>query len=135
MWIPLRVIFGLALLAAYAWFLSRPAPSPSPDDAPWRKIARSSVMTLLVAIGLPLVALSLLFGAALWKLLLAGWIWVLGGGILGLAAAFVWELVSTKLRPEVQEPAGRVIFWSFFVIGGLGLLLLAIRLWLHSLQF
>lgn len=131
MWIPLRVIAGLLLLAAYAWFLSRPSPVAAPDDPRWRKLARSAAATVLVAIGLPLLALSLLFGVALWKLLIAGWIWVLGGGVLGLTAAFGWELVANRIPERIREPAGRVIFWVFFVIGGLGLLLLAVRFWMR----
>jgi hypothetical protein len=131
MWTPLRIVAGVVLLALYAWFLSRPVPVGGPDDPRWRRIARSAAMTLVVAIGLPLAGLTLLFGAALWKVLLAGWVWVLGGGVLGFGAAFIWELGTTHLRPEVREPAGRVIFWTFFVLGGLGLVLLAVR-WIGS---
>jgi hypothetical protein len=129
MWTILRVAAGVALLGLYAWFLSRPVPVAGPDDHPWRRIARSAGMTLVVAIGLPLAGLTLLFGASLWKVLLAGWVWVLGGAALGFAAAFIWEKGTAHLRPEVREPAGRVIFWTFFVLGGLGLVLLAVR-WL-----
>jgi len=132
MWIPLRVIAGLLLLAAYAWFLSRPSSVASPDDPRWRRLALSAAATVLVAIGLPLVSLSLLFGVALWKLLIAGWIWVLGGGVLGLTAAFGWELVADRIPERMREPAGRVIFWVFFVVGGLGLLLLALRFWMRQ---
>ena len=124
---PAAWAIALVLLAAYAWFLSRPSPVAAPDDPRWRKLARSAAATVLVAIGLPLLALSLLFGVALWKLLIAGWIWVLGGGVLGLTAAFGWELVANRIPERVRDPAGRVIFWVFFVIGGLGLLLLAVR--------
>ena len=131
MWIPLRIGIGLLLLAVYAWFLSRPTPVASPDDPRWRRLALSATATVLVAIGLPLLALSLLFGVALWKLLIAGWIWVLGGGALGLAAAFGWELVARRIPDRIREPAGRVIFWAFFVLGGLGLLLVAARFWVR----
>lgn len=131
MWIPLRVLAGLALLALYAWLLSRPVPVSSPDDPRWKRIGRSAAMTLVVAIGLPLAALTLLFGTTLWKVLVAGWIWVLGGGILGFGGAFAWELVASRMRPEVRDPAGRVIFWTFFVLGGLGLVLIAVR-WLET---
>lgn len=131
MWIPLRVIAGLALLALYAWLLSRPVPVGTPDDPRWRRFARSAGMTLIVAIGLPLAGLTLLFGTALWKVLLAGWVWVLGGGALGFSAAFIWELGSSRLRPEIREPAGRIIFWTFFVLGGLGLVLIGVR-WLAT---
>ena len=131
MWAPLRIIAGVALLALYAWLLSRPVRVGSPDDPRWRRIARSAGMTVVVAIGLPLAGLTLLFGTSLWKVLLAGWVWVLGGGLLGFAAALVWDLGTSRLRPEIREPAGRVIFWTFFVLGGLGLLLIAIR-WLEN---
>jgi len=131
MWIPLRIVAGVALLALYAWLLSRPAPVSLWDDSRWRRLTRSAAMTLLVAIGLPLAALTLLFGTALWKVLVAGWVWVLGGGLLGFAAAFGWEGVASRMRPEVREPAGRVIFWTFFVLGGLGLVLIGVR-WLGT---
>jgi len=134
MWIPLRILAGIALLALYAWLLSRPAPVSSPDDPRWKRVISSAVMTLVVAIGLPLAGLTLLFGTALWKVLLAGWVWVLGGGLLGFGAAFIWELAASRMRPEIRDPVGRVIFWAFFILGGLGLVLIGVR-WLSVSRF
>jgi hypothetical protein len=92
----------------------------------------SGAVTAAVAIALPLVALTLIFGTGLWTALIAGWIWVVGGGVLGLCAAFVWELASSRVPDRLREPLGRAIFWTFFVLGGLGLVLVALRLWIGA---
>jgi hypothetical protein len=130
-WAATRVASGVGLLAVYAWRLSRPEPIATGDGTRWRRLAQASAMTVVVAVGLPLLALTLMFGSGLWRLLLAGWIWVLGGGLLGLSAAVVWEIASSRLPPATQERVGRVIFWAFFVIGGVGLLFLALHLWVR----
>ena len=125
----LRIAAGILLLAVYGWLLSRPRPALPGSPTRWQRLAYSGSLTVAVAIVLPLIGLTLIFGTGLWAALVAGWIWVLGGGVVGLAAAFVWELLARRVPERVREPMGRVIFWSFFVVGGLGLLLLALRLW------
>ena len=94
MWIPLRLLAGIALLVRYPRLLNRPAPVSSPGDPGWRGIIFSAALTLVVAIGLPLAGLSLLFGTALRQVLLAAWVWVLGGGLLGFGAALFWEVAA-----------------------------------------
>lgn len=131
MWLALRIVSGVLLLAVYGWLLSRPRPAPRSEPTRWQRFLQSGVLTVVVAIGLPLAGLTLIFGTGLWKVLVAGWIYVLGGGMLGLGAAFLWELVSRRMEPDRRDTLGRVIFWTFFALGGLGLLLLAWRVWLQ----
>jgi hypothetical protein len=130
MWHGIRIAAGVALLAVYGWLLSRPRPVLPGSPSRWQRIIYSGTLTVMVAIVLPLIALTLIFGVGLWAALIAGWIWVVGGGILGLGAAFLWELIARRFPEHLREPIGRVIFWTFFVMGGLGLVLLAIHLWI-----
>jgi len=129
MWHGLRIAAGIALLAVYGWLLSRPRPVLPGSPSRWQRLVYSGTLTVIVAIVLPLIALTLIFGVNLWAALIAGWIWVVGGGILGLGAAFLWELIARRFPEHLQEPVGRAIFWTFFVIGGLGLVLVAVSLW------
>jgi len=126
----LRIAAGIVLLAVYGWLLSRPRPVLPGTPTRWQRFAYSGTLTVVVAIILPLIGLTLIFGMKLWTALIAGWIWVLGGGVLGLSAAFVWELAARRVPERLREPVGRVVFWTFFVLGGLGLLLLAMRFWI-----
>jgi hypothetical protein len=130
MWTVLRIVAGVLLLVVYGWLLTRPRPSLRGTPSPWQRILFSGAVTALVAIALPLFALTLIFGLGLWAALIAGWIWVVGGGVLGLAGAFAWELIASRVSEHLREPLGRAIFWTFFVLGGLGLVLVALRLWL-----
>jgi hypothetical protein len=129
MWTGLRIAAGILLLALYGWLLARPRPTLRGTPSRWQRLLMSGALTAVVAIALPLFALTLVFGTGLWAALIAGWIWVVGGGVLGLSAAFLWELVSSRVPERLREPLGRTIFWTFFVLGGLGLVLVTLRLW------
>jgi hypothetical protein len=132
MWTGLRIATGMLLLVLYGWLLTRPRPVLKGTPTRWQQLAFSGAVTAAVAIALPLFALTLIFGTGLWAALIAGWIWVVGGGVLGLTAAFVWELVSSRVPDRLRDPLGRAIFWTFFVLGGLGLVLVALRLWIGA---
>ena len=128
----LRIVVGILLLGVYGWLLTRPRPALRGTPNRWQRLVFSGAVTAVVAIALPLVALTLIFGIGLWAALIAGWIWVVGGGVLGLTGAFAWELVASRVPERLREPLGRTIFWTFFVLGGLGLVLVALRLWLAA---
>lgn len=132
MWVAFRIVAGVLLLAIYGWLLTRPRPTLRGEPSRWQRLLFSGAVTALVAIALPLVALTLIFGLGLWAALIAGWIWVVGGGVLGLAGAFAWELIAARVPERLRDPLGRTIFWTFFVLGGLGLVLVALRLWLGA---
>jgi hypothetical protein len=132
MWTGLRIATGILLLVLYGWLLTRPRPALRGAPTQWQRLLFSGAVTAVVAIALPLVALTLIFGTGLWTALIAGWIWVVGGGVLGLTAAFAWELVASRVPERLREPLGRAIFWTFFVLGGLGLVLVALWLWMGT---
>lgn len=132
MWTGLRIAAGILLLVLYGWLLTRPRPVLRGTLTRWQRLLFSGAVTAMVAIALPLFALTLIFGSGLWTALIAGWIWVVGGGVVGLTAAFLWELVASRVPERLREPLGRTIFWTFFVLGGLGLVLVALRLWVRT---
>jgi hypothetical protein len=132
MWTGLRIATGILLLVLYGWLLTRPRPALRGAPTQWQRLLFSGAVTAVVAIALPLCALTLIFGTGLWTALIAGWIWVVGGGVLGLTAAFAWELVASRVPERLREPLGRAIFWTFFVLGGLGLVLVALWLWMGT---
>jgi hypothetical protein len=132
MWNGLRIAAGILLLVLYGWLLARPRPALRGAPTRWQRLVFSGAVTAAVAIALPLFALTLIFGTGLWTALIAGWIWVVGGGVLGFCAAFVWEFASSRVPDRLREPLGRAIFWTFFVLGGLGLVLVALRLWIGA---
>lgn len=132
MWTAVRIAAGFLVMALYGWLLSRGRPALPAAPTRWQRLLHSGLLTLAVALGMPLAGLTLIFGTGVWTLLIAGWIYVLGGGVLGITVALVWERISKRMPTDRRDLIGRLLFWTFFAGGGLGLLLLSWRLWMAA---
>jgi hypothetical protein len=126
MWTALRIGAGLLALAVFGVLVAR-----QDRLGPSGRVLRSPGATVALSIGLPLLAIWLLLGSAAWKVLVAGWIWLLAGVAVGLIAVFLWGLLAGGMRGPRREVAERVIFWVFFFVGGLGVLILVILRWMQ----
>jgi hypothetical protein len=123
-----KVAAAAVFFIAYYWLLDRHLARSRAGTSRMGRFLSLPPVFLVISVLIPIVGLIIILGAPVWRLLLAGWIWALGGGILGLSGALAVQLVEKRLPEHLRDPIERAVFWVFFVIGGLGLVGLLVRM-------
>ncbi|HEX9692300.1 MAG TPA: hypothetical protein VGA22_09410 [Gemmatimonadales bacterium] len=122
-----KVAAAVIFFVAYYWLIDRHLARSREGTSRFDRLLSLPPVFLIISVLVPIVVLIVILGAPAWRLLLAGWVWALGGGILGLSGALAVQLVEKRLPAHLRDPIERAVFWIFFVIGGLGLVGLLIR--------